>query len=431
MASTSLVFGSDQIQNLPAWTSVVSPGHTSTYAGDTSIANSGDVYIYNYGGNEASISASASAISSSVTATFSLSSVAGFSNAETLVVGGSTLVVGGIASFVGTAASITALLDNAYVVDTKKADKFEITVKMTEGGNAPRTTTGIYTVACFVTGTRIGTPDGERAVEKLAVGDVVNTAKGERRVAWIGTRTYEADMLRAEPWLRPVEIRRGALGRGLPRRDLRVSPEHAMLIDGALVRAAALVNGRTIFHAPITGDVTYFHVELENEHGILFAEGAATESFRDEGSRVLFDNAAEYTLAQGTTAAVPPLAAPRVDEGYELEAIRHRLAGGMDEAPAGSVRGHVERLVDGVLEGWVMDAANPLVPVEIEVRVSGKPVGRTIANGYRTDLHGAGIGVGRAGFRFVLPTGCDDLGAVSVVRAFDGAALPIAETATV
>ncbi len=428
---TSLTFGGDEIVNLPYNAS--RPGFVSL----TSLSVGAQDHIFAYATTSTSFASvtavSASASNSLVTLVLALTDGGGGSttkNHETLFAGGSSITYNAnitqTITFTGNIADATSFLDNAYIVDGTASDRFVIAISATEGGVAGSFRES-YQMACFVTGTRIATPDGERAVETLAAGDLVATKDGERRIAWIGTRTYEAEMLDAEPWLRPVEIRRGALGRGLPRRDLHVSSEHAMLIDGALVRAAALVNGRTIFHAPVTGDVTYHHVELENEHGILFAEGAATESFRDEGSRVLFDNAAEYTLAHGTASSLPPLAAPRVDEGYQLEAIRHRLSGGMDEVPAGTIRGHVERLTAGVLEGWIMDAANPLVPVEIEVRVDGKPVGRTIANGYRADLHRAGIGVGRAGFRFVLPAGCDDLRAVSVVRAFDGATLPVVQ----
>jgi hypothetical protein len=432
MGLTTLTFGGDEIVNLPYTTP---PSTSSPLLASLQLGAQDFIYAYDpSSANFASVTAVAPGASNSlVTLVLTLQDVGGptlTKDHETLFAGGTSAVWGrnSVISFVGSAAAATSFLDNAYIVDTTASDNFAISITATEAGSTASFST-FYQMACFVTGTHLSTPDGERRVEELAVGDLVATRDGERRVAWIGARTYEAGMLEAEPWLRPVEIRRGALGRGLPRRDLRVSPEHAILIDGVLVRAAALVNGRTIFHAPAASDVTYYHVELENEHGILFAEGAPTESFRDEGSRVLFDNAAEYTLSHGTSSSLPPPAAPRVDEGYQLEAIRHRLSGGMDEVPAGSIRGHVERLTDGVLEGWIMDAANPLVPVEIEVRVDGKPVGRTIANAYRADLHRAGIGVGRAGFRFVLPAGCDDLGTVTVVRAFDGARLPVAEQA--
>lgn len=422
MATTTLTFGGDEIVNLPKNFGAGAAGESNLVVGSTD-------YIFVSGATAASVSANNAADTSVSIVLSLLNATDGSANNATLFAAG-TSIVGSLASitFDGNVAAANTFLDNAYVIDGTPSDTFNITISAQDliSGAAAKTQTEQYAMACFTAGTRLATPDGERAVEALAAGDLVTTLEGGRRIAWIGTRFYEAAMIRAEPWLRPVEIRRGALGRGLPRRDLRVSPEHAMLLEGMLVRAAALVNGRTIFHASVDGDVTYFHVELENEHGILLAEGAPSESFRDEGSRALFDNAAEYTLAHGTTAALPPLAAPRVDEGYQLEAIRHRLAGSADEEPAGSLRGHVERVVGGVLEGWIMDAANPLVPVEIEVRVGGEPVGRTIANAYRTDLHRAGIGVGRAGFRFVLPADCDDLATVSVVRAFDGARLPVA-----
>ena len=53
-----------------------------------------------------------------------------------------------------------------------------------------------------------------------------------------------------------------------------------MLLEGHLVPAKLLVNGRnvTIIEAPAR--VEYLHIELER-HEILFAEAAPTESFVD------------------------------------------------------------------------------------------------------------------------------------------------------
>lgn len=186
--------------------------------------------------------------------------------------------------------------------------------------------TNPYT-ACYVTGTRILTTRGEVAVEALAIGDTVVTAGGtERPVRWLGLRTYTARMAAACARLRPVRFRAGSLGGGLPRRDLLVSPEHAMFLDGALVPARLLVNGGTIVAERPDGAVTYHHVELDG-HDILLAEGAASESFVDDDSRSMFHNAASHAALYPDAAdAAPAYCAERVEDGWRLEAIRTMLA---------------------------------------------------------------------------------------------------------
>jgi len=62
--------------------------------------------------------------------------------------------------------------------------------------------------------------------------------------------------------LRPVLIRRGAMADELPRRDLSVSPEHALWIDGVLVPARLLTNGITILGRDDLAAVEYIHPEL-------------------------------------------------------------------------------------------------------------------------------------------------------------------------
>ncbi len=180
--------------------------------------------------------------------------------------------------------------------------------------------------ACYVRGTMIRTASGDRPVESLAEGDVVVTASGEERpVKWIGRRSYARRVVAANPGLQPIRFRAGSLGQGLPCRDLLVSPEHAMLLDGALIPARCLVNGVTIAPERMSEPVEYLHVELET-HDVLLAEGAAAESFLDDGSRGKFQNAAEYAARHPAPPSPGAFCAPRVEAGAALEAVRRRLA---------------------------------------------------------------------------------------------------------
>ena len=113
----------------------------------------------------------------------------------------------------------------------------------------------------------------------------------------------------------------GALGAGLPRRDLLVSPDHALLLDGILIPAAGLVNGHSITRERGLTDIRYHHIELET-HDILLAEGAAAESYLDDDSRLMFHNGFE-----GVPCADPgSFCAPRLTDGEAVEAVRRRLA---------------------------------------------------------------------------------------------------------
>ncbi len=182
-------------------------------------------------------------------------------------------------------------------------------------------------IACYCQGTLILTDKGEVAVEELAIGQVVVTATGANRpIRWIGRRSYVGRFLAANPRVHPVRFQAGSLGGGLPRRDLLVSPEHAMFLDGVLVPAHLLTTGGTIVREHGLERVDYVHVEL-NAHDVLLAEGAASESFLDDDSRGAFHNASEFALLYPDAPGAGDFCAPRVTEGYQLEAIRQRLAG--------------------------------------------------------------------------------------------------------
>ena len=148
----------------------------------------------------------------------------------------------------------------------------------------------LVSAACFVDGTLIETPEGPAPVEALRTGDMVRTHDGRaRRIRWVGFRQLDLARHPAPLGACPIRIRAGALADGVPVRDLRVSPEHAMYHHGGLVPARLLVNGATILRETDCRRVTYHHVELDG-HDILRAEGAPSESYLDTGNRGLFEN---------------------------------------------------------------------------------------------------------------------------------------------
>lgn len=145
-------------------------------------------------------------------------------------------------------------------------------------------------IPCFTPGTRITTDRGEVAVEDLRLGDRVLTRdNGYQPLRWIGRRDLSLADLIVKPALRPVEISAGALGAGLPLRSMKVSPQHRMLIEGAraeilfgdleVLVAAAHLTVLSGVETRLTAGVSYIHL-LFDQHEILCAEGAWTESFQ-------------------------------------------------------------------------------------------------------------------------------------------------------
>ncbi|MDE2514536.1 MAG: Hint domain-containing protein [Rhodospirillales bacterium] len=150
-------------------------------------------------------------------------------------------------------------------------------------------------VACYAAGTAILTPDGERAIETLHIGDPVlvraGTAWQARPIRWIGHRRIDLAAHPQPQHAAPIRIRRGAFAQGMPHTDLLLSPDHAVFVDDALVCVRQLVNGATICREAGWREVTYFHLELD-AHAILCAQGLPAESYLDTGQRGLFANAA-------------------------------------------------------------------------------------------------------------------------------------------
>jgi hypothetical protein len=88
---------------------------------------------------------------------------------------------------------------------------------------------------------------------------------------------------------RPVRILAGAFAPGLPERDLLLSPDHALFIDGHLIEAKTLVNGVTVIVDKTIRHVTYHHIELAR-HDVVLAEGLPAETYLESGNRTMFES---------------------------------------------------------------------------------------------------------------------------------------------
>lgn len=194
---------------------------------------------------------------------------------------------------------------------------------------------------CFAASTRILTARGEIPVEQMQEGTPVILADGRIvPVTWLGHRTVDIARHPHPETVRPVLIMAGAIGDGVPARDLYLSPDHALHLDGHLIPAKSLINGATIRQVD-RRTVTYYHVELP-EHAVLWAEGTPCESYLETGNRLAFENGGAPAI--GLHPAFGPATpdwqtiretrscSPFTEDGPVVEAVRARLLSRADIA---------------------------------------------------------------------------------------------------
>jgi hypothetical protein len=284
---------------------------------------------------------------------------------------------------------------------------------------------------CYLRGTHILTEAGEIAAEDIRIGDTVLTRLGGmRKIRWIGQQSFDCRFIRNNRAKIPVHIHQGALGDGVPARDLFVSPGHSLLVGDTLILARNLVNGVTVTQDLAAmgqpARIDYFQFELDS-HDCLLAEGAWAESFADgPGLRAQFHNAAEF-FARHPDYVEPPieqLCAPRPLEGPALEEALKPVTA---RAAAGLVAGKLEGWIDIVsaesIEGWALDTHHPELPVLLEIWAGPRLLGTALACAHRDDLEAAGKNRGNCAFSYKLPAPLPaaELASLRICRAGDGA----------
>lgn len=193
-------------------------------------------------------------------------------------------------------------------------------------------------VPCFLAGTLIATPSGERAIETLRRGDLVLTADGRAvPILFTGRTTVDARTARGAHGL-PILIQAGALADGVPCRDLQASPQHGIVLDGMLVVAQALVNGLSVRRMPAPApSFVYYNIETE-AHEVMLANGTPVETFCDHIGREAFDNHAEFAALYPEGREIEEMDLPHAKSARQLpRATRARLEA-RARALAGDVR---------------------------------------------------------------------------------------------
>ncbi len=232
-------------------------------------------------------------------------------------------VTAGMTIILPTGQMVTLNADGTFTVQGDgDSENFNFTYTVTNGVNTDVGFVNATSVPCFVAGTMIATPDGERAAETLCIGDLVLTQDdGPQPLRWIGARRVAAT-----GDLAPICIRAGTFG---DHRDLRVSPLHRVLIRDSvaellfgetevLVAARDLVNDRSVTRQT-GGEVTYVHLMFDS-HQVIFSEGLETESFLP-GPQT---NKSFETQIVDEICAIFPDINPETGEGYS-PAVRHTL----------------------------------------------------------------------------------------------------------
>lgn len=223
----------------------------------------------------------------------------------------------------------------------------------------------------------------------------------------MGIRSYDGRLIAGNYKALPICIRRDALADNLPTRDLFISPDHSLFLNGKLVAAEHLVNGTSIFQLDHVCSISYFHIELD-QHDIIFAENCATESFLNADCRERFQNVDEYYAlysSQSPDAATSSI--PRMTEYTELNQVKlalvERAKAIFKTGPGGVLRGFIDELGPDLIRGWAQDSLIPDTALTLYVFSGNVFITKVVANEYRRDLKEAKLGSGYHGFIFKIP----------------------------
>ncbi|WP_120500733.1 Hint domain-containing protein [Roseovarius sp. EL26] len=142
---------------------------------------------------------------------------------------------------------------------------------------------------CYCDDVQILTATGLQPIGAVDIGTTVQTVgQSLQKIRWIGRQYISPRRLSKQPNIRPVVISAGALGSGLPQRDLRVSRQHRIAISGpiakrmfhadqVLIAAKDLLPLPGIFRDDSLSPFSYVHIALD-QHSLIKVEGITAET---------------------------------------------------------------------------------------------------------------------------------------------------------
>lgn len=280
---------------------VLSVASGGTLSGTTTLADGGSATIWNTAGGTIDLQGSTNVGLV----------VSGLENGGTL----STVITGfdGVASGNSDGIEIAGVKASDIVKDgVTYSDDDHVTLALTNGNTITLNIVGVkqygYTLdtasdgdvlfeVCFLAGSMIRTVSGDVAVEEIRIGDQVSVfdwranAEISREVTWVGSKKMVVRSgLPDDEAGYPVRVLKDAIADGVPYKDMLITPEHCLFFEDRFVPVRMLVNGRSIFYDRSLTHYTYYHVETE-QHSVIWADGALTESYLDTGNRSTFRQA--------------------------------------------------------------------------------------------------------------------------------------------
>lgn len=175
------------------------------------------------------------------------------------------------------------------------------------GGEIPTpiSTDGTYseTFSCFLKDSLIKTQNGYMPVQNITSGEMVSVfidgTEEQKEVVWAGTAHVVVNANLPEDQAGyPVRILKNAISENVPFKDMLITPEHCLFVEGKFIPARMLVNGRSIYYDTSITSYDYYHIETE-KHSVIMADGMLTESYLDTGNRCNFRQAGKVIRIGG------------------------------------------------------------------------------------------------------------------------------------